>query len=416
MSVVADRPRVGLATIRGRATLIGPALVASAAYVDPGNVATNTVAGATFGYLLVWVVVCANLMAGLVQFLSAKLGIVTGRSLPEVLGDVLSRRVRVGYCVQAEVVAMATDLAEVAGGAIALQLLFGLPLLWGGVITTVVSLLVLRTRERHGHVAFERVVTAMLLVVAVGFVAGVVVDRPAPAVVAAGMVPSFAGAGSVVLAAGMLGATVMPHAIYAHSALSRDRFGRVGAEARAGVLAGARADVALAMLFAGAVNLALLLLGAGALSGDGRTGTIEGVHAGIGESLGPAVALVFALGLLFSGFASTAVGSYAGAVVLGGLLRVEVPLVVGRLLTALPALAVVAMGVNPTTALVVSQVVLSLGIPFVLLPLLVVTSIRSVMGEARNGPWTVVAGGIVCALVVALNVTLLVVTVSRAAT
>jgi manganese transport protein len=390
--------------------LLGPAMVAAAAYVDPGNVASNTTAGARYGYLLVWVVVGANVMAGLVQYLSAKLGIVTGRSLPEVLGDRLSHGGRLAYWLQAELVTMATDIAEVLGGAIALALLFDLPLLWGGVVTAVVSMALLGTRDRGGPRRFERLIIGMLGVVAVGFVAGLLVAPPDGGAVADGLLPAFAGGDSVLLAAAMLGATVMPHAVYAHSALARDRHGQAFGPRRARLLAATRVDVTIALLVAGAVNLGLLLLGATTLSGDTRSDTIEGVHAAIGDHLGAGVALLFAIGLLCSGLASTAVGCYSGSVVMGGLLRRSVPLVTRRAITAIPALAVLAAGVEPTTALIVSQVVLSFGIPFALVPLVGLTSRRAVMGTARNHPATVLAAAAVCTAIVGLNAALLVLT------
>jgi hypothetical protein len=264
------------ARLRRGALLLGPAFVAAAAYLDPGNVATNTAAGARYGYLLVWVIVVANLMAGLVQYLSAKLGLVTGASLPEALRDRMSRPARLAYWVQAELVCVATDLAEVLGGAIALHLLFGLPLLVGGVVTTVVSTLVLAVADRRGQRGFEYVITAMLAVVAVGFLTGLVLRPPDPGATAAGLLPAFTDTGSVLLAAGMLGATVMPHAIYLHSSLARDRHGRPasGPHLRR-LLTATKADVSIALLLAGAVNLGLVLLGAAALAGDPRTDTLD---------------------------------------------------------------------------------------------------------------------------------------------
>ena len=405
------QPVTRIGRIRGQARLLGPALVAAAAYVDPGNVATNTAAGARYGNLLIWVVVLANVMAGLVQYLSAKLGIVTGQSLPETIRDRLSRPARIAYWLQAEIVTMATDLAEVLGGAIALWLLFGMPLLAGGILTTVVSMLILHLRERGGQVRFERVIVAMLGVVAVGFLAGLVTNPPGPTAIG-GLVPRFAGSDSVVLAAAMLGATVMPHAIYVHSALARDRHGRTPAIGRRRLLAATRTDVMLALLLAGTVNLALLLVGATALAGDERTATIEGVHAAIVDHMGFAIGLLFAVGLLFSGWASTAVGCYSGSVVMSDLIGVKVPLLLRRLVTAVPALVVLAVGVAPMTALIVSQILLSFGIPFALIPLVLLTSRRSVMGPDRNGPATVLAAGAVCAAIVSLNVVLIVFTVS----
>ncbi|MDX8036479.1 Nramp family divalent metal transporter [Lentzea sp. BCCO 10_0856] len=393
--------------LRAGAALLGPAFVAAIAYVDPGNVATNTAAGAKYGYLLVWVLVVANVMAGLVQYLSAKLGLVTGKSLPEAVRDHLPRPVRLAYWGQAEVVAMATDLAEVLGGAIALALLFDLPLLLGGVITGVVSTILLLVQDKRGQKPFERVITTMLIVIAVGFMAGLFVAPPSVSGAVSGLVPRFDGADSVLLAAGMLGATVMPHAVYLHSALARDRHGK-----NPSVLGATKIDVVVAMLLAGAVNMAMLLLAASALQGEEGVDTLEGAHAAVSAQLGGGIALLFALGLLASGFASTAVGCYAGAVVMDGLLRVRIPLLTRRLVTLVPALAILAFGVDPTFALVLSQVVLSFGIPFALIPLVWLTARRSVMGSFTNRRSVTAAACVVAFAVVVLNVALIYLTVS----
>jgi manganese transport protein len=407
MATVAETPPRIVRIGRG-VGLLGPALVAAAAYIDPGNVATNTAAGAQYGYLLVWVIVAANLMAGLIQYLSAKLGLVTGTSLPEALRERLPRCARLAYWAQAEVVCLATDLAEVLGGAIALQLLFGLPRLVGGVITVVVSMVVLVVAD-GGQRRFEHVIAGMLAVVAIGFVAGLFVLPPDPAAAVEGLLPGFDGGGSVLLAAGMLGATIMPHAIYVHSSLARDRHGRPAAgAARRRLLAATKADVTVALVLAGAVNLGLVLLGAAVLSGHAEEATtLEGVHAFLGHELGPVTALLFAVALLFSGLASTSVGCYAGSVVMAGLLRVRVPLLARRTVTAVPALVVLAVGLDPTRALIVSQVVLSFGIPFALVPLVVITSRRTVMGEDANGPGVVAVAAMATAAIVSLNVVLL---------
>jgi manganese transport protein len=397
------RPKA--ARLRAGAALLGPAFVAAIAYVDPGNVATNTAAGARHGYLLVWVVVLANVMAGLVQYLSAKLGLVTGRSLPEAVRDRMPPPVRLAYWGQAEIMAMATDLAEVIGGAIALHLLFGLPMLLGGAITGVVSTGLLLVQDRGGQRPFERVVTCLLIVIAAGFTAGLLMSSPSAAGTVSGLVPRFDGADSVLLAAGVFGATVMPHAVYLHSALARDRHGRAADRAR--LLSATRVDVVLAMVLTGAVNLAMLLLAASALRGVPGVDTLAGVHAAIGDVLGCGVALLFAMSLLASGFASTAVGCYAGAVVMDGLLRVKVPLLVRRLITLVPALVVLAQGTDPTPALVLSQVALSCGIPFALVPLVWLTARRSVMGDAVNHPATTAAAVVVASFIVGLNAVLL---------
>jgi manganese transport protein len=391
-----------MATLRGRVDLLllGPAFVAAIAYVDPGNVATNVTAGAEHGYLLVWVIVSANLMAGLVQYLSAKLGLVTGQSLPEAVRDQMPRSVRLGYWLQAEAVAIATDLAEVIGGALALRLLFDLPLVMGGLITGCVSMVLLAVQDRRGQAPFERVVAGLLLVIAVGFSASLVVAPPSASGAVAGLVPRFDGTDSVLLAAAMLGATVMPHAIYLHSALARDRHGRPTGARKRPVLIATRVDVALAMLLAGSVNLAMLLGAASALGGMAGVDTLEGAHAGLGQVLGPAVATLFAVGLLASGLASTSVGCYAGAVIMQGLLRIRIPLLVRRLVTLIPALGLLAAGVDPTWALVLSQVVLSFGVPFALVPLVVLTARRRVMGtDVNHRVTTVLASGATAAIV-----------------
>ncbi len=396
--------------------LLGPAMVAGVAYLDPGNVAANITAGALFGYLLVWVVVTGNVMAWLIQYLSAKLGIVTGLSLPEALGQRFRRRpARLAYWGQAELVAMATDVAEVIGGAVALYLLFDLPLVVGGVITGVVSMLLLVVQSRRGGVRlFERVITGLILVIVVGFCAGLVIGPPDPAAAAAGLVPRFDGVESVLLAASILGATVMPHAIYAHSALTRDRFGagaagaaRDSAQTRT-VLRATRIDVTIALAVAGSVNVVMLLLAAANLQGVEGTDTLEGAFAALAASLGPAVAVLFAIGLLASGLASTSVGAYAGAEIMHGLLRVRIPLLVRRAVTIAPALGILALGVDPTLALVLSQVVLSFGIPFALIPLVRLTADRALMGDSVNRMLTTVIAIVCAALLIALNVTLLV--------
>ncbi|MBB3157790.1 manganese transport protein [Microbacterium proteolyticum] len=468
----------------GRALwLLGPAMVAGVAYLDPGNVASNMTAGAAFGYLLVWVVVLGNVMAWLIQYLSAKLGIVTGESLPQVLGRRIRRPwARRAYWLQAELVAMATDVAEVIGGAVALYLLFGVPLLWGGAITGVVSMGLLLVQTRRGARAFETVLIGLLVVIAVGFSFGLFFAPPAPDGVIGGLVPRFEGTESVLLAASILGATIMPHAIYAHSALARDRFAPTSGFEAAPVLApsvtassratsdatssgprmpdadaasrpstraaapmaptttataaaaaaaadpidaahsrlenargistprllrATRWDVTIALAVAGTVNLAILLLAAANLAGVDGTDSLEGAYAALREGLGPVVATLFAVGLLASGLASTSVGAYAGAEIMHGLLRTRIPLVVRRLVTLVPALVILALGVDPTLALVLSQVVLSFGIPFALVPLVVLTARATVLGTYRNRMLTTVAGVVASVFLITLNVVLL---------
>jgi manganese transport protein len=389
-------------------SLFGPAFVAAVAYVDPGNVAANLTAGARYGYSLVWVLVAANAMAVVVQYLSAKLGLATGRSLPQLIGAAMPRWGRLAYWAQAEVVAIATDLAEVIGGAVALHLLFGLPLLAGGLITGAVSMALLAVQSRRGQRQFELVITGLLLIITIGFVSGLATSHVSAPELLAGLAPRFAGADSVLLGASMLGATVMPHAVYLHSSLTRDRHGRAEDPAeRRRLVRATRWDVFCALVIAGSVNIAMLLLAAANLRGAEGTDSIEGAHAAIVQMMGPGIGVVFAIGLLASGLASTSVGAYAGAEVMDGLLGVRVPLPARRAATLAPALAVLVAAPSPTWSLVVSQVVLSFGIPFAIIPLVVLTGRRAVMGAQVNARATQAAAWLVTAAVVALNLTLL---------
>ncbi|MFC5501082.1 Nramp family divalent metal transporter [Lysinimonas soli] len=403
------RPTGRAARVRSFLLLLGPAMVAGVAYLDPGNVASNASAGARYGYLLVWVVVVANAMAWLIQYLSAKLGVTTGSSLPGLLGESFRHRgTRYAFWAQAELVAMATDVAEVLGGAIALQLLFDVPLVLGGIITGTVSMLLLALNNRGGSKTFERVVTGLVVIIGVGFCAGILFAPLDPSAAAAGLLPRFTDSGSVLLAASILGATVMPHAIYAHSALTRDRFGLVAeGPDRRRILRATRVDVTVALAIAGTVNVVILLLAASTLPGVAGAGTLEGAHAAISAALGPVVATLFAVGLLASGLASTSVGAYAGAEIMQGLLRVRVPLLARRLVTLIPALAILVIGVDPTLALVLSQVALSFGIPFALIPLIRFTSQRALLGDAANRWWTTALALVVATLLIGLNVTLI---------
>jgi len=397
---------------RGLWRLLGPAFVAAIAYVDPGNVAANLSAGANYGYLLVWVLVLANAMAVIVQYLSAKLGLVTGRSLAETLGERMPRAGRLAYWAQAELVAVATDLAEVIGGAIALAILFDIPLPIGGLIVGVVSMLLL-TLQRDNQLRFERVIIALLVIITIGFVTGLFFSPLDLGGVAAGLVPRFEGTESVLLAASMLGATVMPHAIYLHSSLVRDRHGTAHTPGRLRqLLHASRIDVVLALFVAGGVNIAMLLLAASSLPGIDGTDTIEGAAGAISTHIGPVVGVIFAVGLLASGLASTSVGAYAGADIMGGLLKLRVPLLWRRLVTLLPALVLLSVGIEPTWALVLSQVVLSFGIPFAIVPLIWLTSRRSVMGEHVNGIALKIASIVTAVLIVALNVLLIALTLN----
>jgi manganese transport protein len=403
MSMTTLRPQA----ILGRTKLLGPAFVAAVAYVDPGNVATNTSAGASYGYLLLWVLVGATLMAGVIQYLSAKVGWLTGESLPALVGSRTSTPVRLAYWAQAELVAMATDIAEIVGGALALQLLFDLPLSLGAIITVAVSTGLLYVQNRRGQRTFERVITGMLGVVSIGFLAGLVVAPPDPVAAAAGLIPQLAGPDSALLAVGMLGATVMPHAVYLHSALVRDRHGRADASCAHRILRAIKFDVIAAMVVAGGVNIAMLLVSGSALFGLQLSG-LPAVHAAVGRDLGSVVATMFALALLASGLASTSVGGYAGAVIMEGLLQRRIPILVRRVVTTAPALALLGAGLDPTRLLILSQVVLSFGIPFALVPLVRMARDSRLMALAPTRRGTVVVTWAIVAMIILLNAALVV--------
>lgn len=387
--------------------LLGPAFVAAIAYVDPGNVAANISAGSQFGYLLLWVLVAANVVAMFVQYQSAKLGLVTGRNLPEILGRKLTKPARLAFWAQAEIVAIATDLAEVIGGALALHLLFHIPLIVGAVIIGAFSTLLLMTQNDGRQKRFEMLIIVLLLIITAGFLGGLILAPPDMADLVNGLVPKLQGPETVILAASMLGATVMPHAIYLHSSLVNDRFkhnvDRVNPRLKA-----TRIDVIIALAFAGLVNIGLLVLAASALYGVDGTETIQGTHAAIVERLGVGVGIIFSIGLLASGLASTSVGSYAGSEVMKGLLKWQISPLARRLITLVPALIVVALGVDPTSALVWSQVLLSVGIPFAIIPLFWATRNKELMGEHADGRVTRVTADVVTFLIIALNIALLV--------
>jgi manganese transport protein len=390
-------------------SLLGPAIVAGVAYLDPGNVATNLTAGAGYGYLLVWVIVAANLSAALVQFLSAKLGVVTGKSLPEVLGEQIKNRFgRLAFWAQAELVAMATDLAEIIGGALALYLLFDLPLMLGGFITGVLSILLLQFSAKRGPFSFQNIMIGLVAITGVGFVAGLFLKSPDLGAVIGGLVPRIQDSASLLLVVGIFGATIMPHAIYAHSALARDRFGSdLAADRKQQLIVATRLDVGIAMTVAGFVNLAILLMGAVNLFGVTDTESIVGAHAAIANTLGSVVAGIFAVGLLASGLASTSIGAYAGAVIMEGLLKVRLSLLARRVISLLPGLLILAVTDDATWALVISQVVLSFGIPFALFTLIRITSRADMMGSFKNRALTNAFGYAIAALITALNMVLL---------
>jgi manganese transport protein len=406
-SPVAAAARAPLARrrrLRGGLAMLGPAFVAAIAYVDPGNFATNIQSGARYGYLLLWVVVVANLIAMLVQYLSAKLGIVTGQSLPEQVRARFPRPVCWGMWVQAEVVAMATDIAEFVGAALGLNLLFRIPLLPAGLITCVIAFGILGLQAR-GLRRFELAVAGLLGLVVAGFLYETLRIGPSASGSLRALLPAVHGSGSLYLAAGILGATVMPHAIYLHSALAKSRSPGRGDQERRRALKFARLDVLAALGLAGLVNMAMLAVAARAFHTPALSGltSIGQAHAELGRLAGGTAALAFAGALLASGASSSSVGTYAGQVVMSGFTSLRVPLLIRRAITMLPALAILATGTNPTAALILSQVVLSFGIPFALIPLVVLTSKTKIMGAHVNRRRTTIGAGACVALIIALN-------------
>jgi manganese transport protein len=393
--------------LRGSLPLLGPAFVASIAYVDPGNFATNISSGAQFGYLLLWVILGANLMAMLIQNLSAKIGIATGKNLPELCRERFPRPVTWGLWAQAEVIAMATDLAEFVGAAIALNLLFGIPLFPAGLITAVVAFGILGLQSR-GYRRFELAIIFFLGIILLGFLYDTLRIGADAEGVAGGFVPQFSGSDSILLATGILGATVMPHVIYLHSALTQRRIVARDDHERRRLLRFCRIDVTIAMGLAGLVNMSMLVIAASLFHGSGVVvDTIEQAHTGFDQLVGPEAALAFALALLASGLASSSVGTYAGQVVMQGFIQRRIPIAVRRLVTMVPALVVLALGLDPTRSLVISQVVLSFGIPFALIPLVLLTRRPDVMGAFANHRVTTAAAVVVAALISSLNVFLI---------
>jgi manganese transport protein len=388
---------------------LGPAFVAAVAYVDPGNFATNISAGAQFGYLLLWVILCSNLMAMLIQSMSAKLGIATGKNLPEVCRERFPKPVSLGLWVQAEIIAMATDLAEFIGAALALNLLFGIPLFPAGLITAVGAFAILAL-QRRGFRPLEAAISSMVGVIVLAFAFQMFYAQPEGERILAGLfTPQFAGTDSVLLAAGILGATVMPHVIYLHSALTQRRvMGRTDEEKKK-IFRFEQVDVVIAMAIAGTINASMLIMAAALFYQSGVTdvGDIDVAFEQLGVQVSSFSATLFGVGLLASGFSSSSVGTMSGQVVMQGFINRRIPLFLRRLITMAPALVVLAVGLNPSRALVISQVVLSFGIPFALIPLLIFCRNRNVMGVLTNHRLTTAVATVVVTLIVSLNVFLL---------
>jgi manganese transport protein len=396
--------------LRGVWPFLGPAFIAAVAYVDPGNFATNIAGGSQYGYMLLWVILASNLMAMLIQSMSAKLGIATGLNLAEVCRERFPQPVTRGLWVQAEAIAMATDLAEFIGAAVGLNLLLGVPLFWAGVLTGLTSFAILWLQTAQGFRHLEAVIAGLVGVIIAGFAFQVANANPSPSGVLEGLfTPRLTDTESILLSAGILGATVMPHVIYLHSALTQRRVVGATESERRRIFRFERVDVVIAMSLAGLVNMSMLVMAAGVFHSRGLTGIddLDEVYEGLGRIVGSHADVIFGIALLASGLSSSSVGTLAGQIVMQGFIRRQIPIFVRRAVTMAPALIVLAIGVNPSTALVLSQVALSFGIPFALVPLALFCRDRSLMGSLVNHRLTNVALASVTALIVSLNVFLL---------
>ena len=394
--------------LRALMPFLGPAFIASVAYVDPGNFATNVQSGARYGYMLIWVVVGANLTAMLVQAMSAKLGIATGRNLPEVCRDRFPRPVAYALWAQAELIAMATDLAEFVGAALGLYLLFGIPILPAALLVGVAAFGILALQSR-GFRPLEAVIAVLVGVILVAFAFEVFLARPSAAGIARGLLPTLDGPDSILLAVGIIGATVMPHVVYLHSALTQQRVVGGDARERRAIYRFERWDVIIAMAIAGVVNCAMLIMAAAVFHSRGLDGlaSLPDAYHELGSILGHGTDVLFGLGLLASGLSSSSVGTMAGQVVMQGFIQRRIPLFLRRALTMLPAIVVIGLGADLTHALVLSQVVLSFGIPFALVPLVLFCRDRGLMGDLANSRVVTALASVVVAVIVSLNVFLL---------
>lgn len=386
---------------------LGPAFIAAVAYIDPGNFATNITAGSEYGYLLLWVIVASNLMAVLIQSLSAKLGIATGKNLPEVARENFSKPTSILLWVQAELVIMATDLAEFIGAALGLYLLFNIPMIPAAIITAIGSFAILEL-QRRGVRAFEAGVSAMVVMVVLAFAVQLFIAEPTVGDVMSGLVPGFVGVDSLLLATGILGATVMPHAIYLHSSLTQHRVKAETPAMKKRVFRFEFIDIVIAMVVAGAINMAMLIIAAAVFHTRGlHIEDLDVAYNSFHELLGPTAAISFGLGLLIAGLASSSVGTLAGDVVMQGFIQKKIRLYLRRTITMIPPLAIIIFGINATKALVWSQVILSFGIAFALIPLVLFTSNKRIMGELVNHKLTTMLGWAISALVVSLNLYLI---------
>lgn len=388
---------------------LGPAFIASVAYVDPGNFATNIQGGAKFGYMLLWVIVASNLMAMLIQMLSAKLGIASGKNLAEHCRENFPKPVVRGMWALMELVAIATDLAEFLGAALGFNLLLGIPLVYGGFLTAIVTFLILGF-ERYGFRPLEAIISALVGVIALCYVAETILDKPDwGSVFYHAVLPQFGGSESVLLASGILGATVMPHAIFLHSALTQGRIIVKEPSKLRKLFRFELADVVIAMSIASMVNAAMLIMAAATFHHTGLTeiATIQEAYRTLEPLLGRAANWFFGISLLAAGLSSSTVGTSAGQVIMQGFLKRHIPVWLRRLVTMLPSLVVISVGLDPTRTLVISQVLLSFGLPFAIIPLVLFTSRKAIMGVLVNRKITTIAAGIIAILIVGLNIYLL---------
>ncbi|WP_199484478.1 Nramp family divalent metal transporter [Peribacillus glennii] len=387
---------------------LGPAFIASVAYIDPGNFATNITAGSKFGYLLLWVIAVSNIMAVLIQSLSAKLGIATGMNLPEVARDLFPTSVALFLWIQSELVIIATDLAEFIGAALGLNLLFDIPMLPAALITAAASFLILEL-QRRGYRSLEAGIAAMVMIVVVAFACQVVLAKPDISAVAEGVfTPKFVGVDSILLASGILGATVMPHAIYLHSSLTQKRVVGQNDFDKKQIFKLEFLDIIIAMMLAGAINMSMLIVSASLFFKNGLI--IEDLSTAFhqfGHLVGPIASISFGLSLLIAGLSSSSVGTLAGDVVMQGFINRKINLYLRRAITIVPPLLIIISGINPTNALVMSQVILSFGIAFALIPLIIFTSNKKIMGGLTNHRLTTVLGWVIAGIVILLNIFLL---------
>ncbi|MFC7391780.1 Nramp family divalent metal transporter [Scopulibacillus cellulosilyticus] len=387
---------------------LGPAFIASVAYIDPGNFATNITAGSQYGYLLLWVIVASNLMAVLIQSLSAKLGIATGKNLPEIARERFSKKTSVFLWIQSELVIMATDLAEFIGAALGVYLLFHISMIPAAVITAIASFALLEL-QRKGYRPLEAGIAVMVFIVVLAFVCQVVLAKPdSMSVLEGALIPRFHGVQTVLLATGILGATVMPHAIYLHSHLTQNRVVGQNEKEKRQIFRFEFIDIVIAMIIAGAINMSMLIVGAALFHKHGLlVEDLDVAFNKFGQLVGPTSAILFGLGLLIAGLSSSSVGTMSGDVVMQGFIKKRIPIYLRRFITMIPPLAIIIFGVNATYALVMSQVVLSFGIAFALVPLIMFTSNKKIMGGLVNHKWTTTLAWIVAVLVILLNIFLL---------